>query len=60
VVGILGAALYSPVWTSGVLGPLDLGLALLAFGLLQVWRVPPWLVVVLTAAGGMGLAALPR
>ena len=39
-------------------GPLDLGLALAAFGLLQVWRVPPWLVVVLTAAGGMGLSAL--
>lgn len=58
VVGILGAALYSPVWTSGVFGPLDLGLALAAFGLLQVWRVPPWLVVVLTAAGGMGLSAL--
>ena len=58
VVGILGAALYSPIWTSGVLGPLDLGLALVAFGLLQVWRVPPWLVVVLTAVGGMGLAAI--
>ena len=58
VVGILGAALYSPVWTSGVTGPLDLGLALAAFGLLQVWRVPPWLVVVLTALGGMGIAAI--
>lgn len=58
VVGILGAALYSPIWTSGILGPLDLGLALAAFGLLQVWRVPPWLVVALTALGGMGLAAI--
>ena len=33
-------------------------LALAAFGLLQVWRVPPWLVVVLTALGGMGIAAI--
>ena len=63
VVGILGAALYTPVWTSAIgSGPqggvADVALALAAFGLLQVWRVPPWLVVVLTAAGGAGLAAL--
>jgi chromate transporter len=33
-------------------GPADFGLALAAFALLAFWRVPPWLAVVLTAAGG--------
>ena len=56
VVGILAAALYDPVWTSAILRPVDLALALAAFGLLQVWRLPPWLVVVLTAAAGAALA----
>ncbi len=58
VVGILGAALYTPVWTSAIGDAADVTLALAAFGLLQVWHAPPWLVVLLTAAGGAGLAAL--
>jgi chromate transporter len=49
VVGLLGAALYSPVWTSAVSSPLDVGLVLAAFALLTTWRAPPWLVVVLSA-----------
>ena len=57
VVGLLLAALYDPVWTSAIRGPADFGLALAAFGLLAFWRVPPWLVVALTAAGGATLAA---
>jgi chromate transporter len=52
VVGILLAALYTPVWTSAILGPLDFALAAVCFGLLAVWRVPPWAVVVVAAAGG--------
>jgi len=52
VVGVLLAALYDPVWKSAVRGPADFGLALVAFGLLVFWRVPPWLVVLITAAGG--------
>jgi chromate transporter len=55
VVGILLAALYSPVWTSAVLGPPDFALALVAFVLLTVWQAPPWIVVALTAAGGAAL-----
>ena len=31
VVGILAAALYDPVWTSAVLGPMDVVLALVGF-----------------------------
>jgi chromate transporter len=58
VVGILGAALYNPVWTSAVLGPYDFALALAGFVLLTVWNAPPWLVVVLTGAGGVGLSLL--
>jgi chromate transporter len=52
VVGILAAALYDPVWTSAILAPRDFALALTAFLLLTIWRVPPWIVVVLTATGG--------
>jgi chromate transporter len=57
VVGLLLAALYDPVWNSAIHGRADLVLALAAFGLLMFWRLPPWLVVVLTAAGGAALAA---
>jgi chromate transporter len=52
VVGILGAALYNPVWTSAVLTPRDFALALAGFLLLAVWKLPPWVVVVLLAAAG--------
>jgi chromate transporter len=59
VVGLLLAALYQPVWTSAIHGPADVGLALAAFGLLAFWKAPPWLVVILAAAGG-ALIALVR
>lgn len=52
VVGILAAALYSPVWASAVLTPRDFVLALTGFLLLTVWKMPPWIVVVLLAAAG--------
>ena len=58
VVGILLSALYEPLWSSAILGPSDFGLALVAFGLLAFWKLPPWLVVLLSAAGGGLLAAL--
>jgi chromate transporter len=58
VVGILGAALYDPVWTSAILRPYDFALALLGFVLLTVWKAPPWIVVLVLAVGGMGLALL--
>jgi chromate transporter len=58
VVGILLAALYDPVWSSAIAGPADFGLALVAFALLMFWRVPPWLVVILSAAGGALTAVL--
>jgi chromate transporter len=58
VVGLLGAALYSPVWTSSVRAPGDFAVALVGFVLLTVWRAPPLVVVALSAAGGVALAAV--
>ncbi|WP_412029684.1 chromate efflux transporter [Deinococcus yunweiensis] len=45
VVGLLLAALYSPVFTGGIRGPRDLALALLAYAALTAGRVPAWAVV---------------
>lgn len=59
VVGLLLAALYHPVWTSAVHAPGDFALALLAFGLLVVWRAPSWFVVIIAALGGAALTAVP-
>jgi len=55
VVGLLGAALYNPVWTSSVNTPGDFGVAVVGFVLLTVWRAPPLLVVVVSALGGIAL-----
>jgi len=51
VVGILAAALYSPVWTSAISNSHDFALALTGFILLAVWKMPPWTVVLLLAVG---------
>lgn len=53
VVGILGAALYQPVWTGAILGTHEFALALTGFLLLSVWQLPAWAVVVTLAAGGV-------
>ena len=58
VVGILLAALYDPVFTTSVRGPLDFALALAAFGLLFFWRLSPLWVVAFAAAGGELIARL--
>ena len=50
VVGILLAALYTPVWTSAIASPTDAALALLAFAALHFFRAPAWALV---AAGGL-------
>jgi chromate transporter len=49
VVGLLLAALYTPVWTSAIFAPVDFAVGVAAFLLLVMWRVPPWLVVILGA-----------
>ncbi|MGE5272095.1 MAG: chromate efflux transporter [Thiohalocapsa sp.] len=58
VVGLLLAALYRPVWTSAIFGPADFALGLVAFLLLALWAVPPWLVVILGALGATAIAGL--
>ncbi|MFC4075916.1 chromate efflux transporter [Salinithrix halophila] len=58
VVGILLAALYDPVFTKAIQGPLDFALALIAFGLLMIWKLPPWVVVIVTAVGGVLLSGI--
>jgi chromate transporter len=49
VVGLLLAAFYDPVWRVAIHSRADFGLALGAFLALAVWKLPPWLVVMLTA-----------
>jgi chromate transporter len=59
VVGILGLALYDPIWTNGVFTRRDFALATGGFLLLTVWKAPPWVVVLLLAVAGTLLGA-PR
>ncbi|MDR5741391.1 MULTISPECIES: chromate efflux transporter [unclassified Caballeronia] len=53
VVGLLGVALYSPVWTSAVRSAVDFGIAVCGFVLLTRWKTPPLAVVVLCALAGI-------
>jgi chromate transporter len=59
VVGLLGAALYNPVWTSSVHDIRDFAIALVGFVLLTVWRAPPLVVVALSALAGVLVAMWP-
>jgi len=58
VVGMLLAFLYDPVWTNAIRSKADFGLALGGFVLLMFWKMPPWLVVVLTAGAAAAVKAL--
>ncbi|MEK3948804.1 chromate transporter [Paenibacillus sp. FSL H7-0703] len=53
VVGILMAALYDPLWTTAILKPMDFTLAIILFMMLVFWKLPPWVVVLAGAAGGI-------
>ena len=53
VVGILGAALYDPIWTSAVQGKADFLAAVAGFMMLTALRAPPIAVVVLGAGFGL-------
>ena len=57
VVGLLGAALYNPLWTSSVKSSGDFAVVLTLFILLTAWRAPPLLVVVLGAISGIALVS---
>lgn len=58
VVGILGAALYAPVFTTAITGPGSFVLAVLGFVLLTAFKFPAWAVVLVGAAGGIVLVSL--
>lgn len=58
VVGILGAALYDPVFVSAVLQPLDFALALAGFVALVAWKTPPWVVVLSLGLAGAVMGVL--
>ena len=58
VVGLVLAALYSPVWTSAIQAPRDFVIGLASFLLLMFWRWPPWLVVLLGAAAAEAAARI--
>jgi chromate transporter len=58
VVGLLGAALYDPVWTSAVKTSTDFAVVVAGFVLLIVWRAPPLLVVVLSAIVGSSVSIM--
>ncbi len=58
VVGLLGAALYDPVWTSAIARPTDVAIALVGFTLLVAWRASALLVVAWCVAAAL-VAHLP-
>lgn len=66
VVGILAAAFCTPIWSSAILGPIDLVIAVFAFVLLTRFRLPPVAIVaiciaasVLSAHSGAGFLSFP-
>jgi chromate transporter len=58
VVGVLGSALYNPVWIGAVLVPMDFAIVAIGFALLTVWKLPPLAVVVAMTAAAVAVAAL--
>lgn len=58
VVGILIAALYNPIWTSSIHSSADFALGAILFSLLVYWKLPPWVIVVVGALGGMVISYL--
>jgi len=53
VVGVLGAALYDPIWISAVADGRDVAVAATGFLLLERWRIPPVGVVALCVAASL-------
>jgi len=53
VVGVLAAALYTPVFTSGITSPATMAVAVAAFVALAAWKVPAWAVVIASSLAGL-------
>ena len=60
VVGLLAAALYDPVFVTGITGVWTMTVAAVAFIALHMWKTAPWIVVLGAAAAGavLGVAGL--
>ena len=58
VVGLLGAALYNPVWTSAVRNPSDVAIALVGFAFLAIWRASALVVVIWSIAASVAAMLL--
>ncbi len=52
VVGLLLAAFYNPIWISAIYNAKDFSLALVSFCLLQYFKFPPWIIVILCGTFG--------
>ena len=53
VVGTLLAAFYNPIWINSIFGAADFALFAVLFGMLSIWKLPPWIVVIVGAFGGL-------
>jgi chromate transporter len=53
VVGLLGAALYDPIFTSGITSGFDLAIVIVAFAMLTIWRLSPLFLVVWCVAASV-------
>ncbi len=58
VVGILGAALYDPIWRSAVNGPVDVAIAAVGFALLAAWQANALVVVALCVVASIAVVTL--
>ncbi len=58
VVGLLAAALYTPLFATAVHTPGDFGLALICWLLLEIWRAPPVTVALFAALTAEALGLL--
>lgn len=59
VVGILLSAFYNPIWTSSIIEPIDFAFASILFSMLVFWKLPPWVIVLTGAVGGLLISYLP-
>ena len=53
VVGLLLSALYDPVWSSAAVSPASVGFVLIVWMALTVWKVPVWLLAILSGLAGL-------
>lgn len=58
VVGILISAFYQPIWTTTILKPIDFAFAAVLFSMLVYWKLPPWVIVLSGAIGGLMMSFL--